>query len=534
MPPTRVVDTRYGTGGNRKGALGANVTTVAKIGGLASVPSSNVSAVAVTITSVAPTQAGAVIAWQDGQARPTATNLQYGKGQQMSNLAVVPVSSIGRIDLYNRSSGTVQLVVDVSGYFVGGVPSTAGALGTLTPARVLDTRNGTDGNRKGVVPANAEIPVQVGGNGGVPKAGVTAVVVTITSVAPTSAGSVIGWARGATRPTVTNLQYRAGQQVSNLAVLPVSAAGTIDLYNRSSGSTHLVLDVSGYVLKSDLSIPAASTSHYVRNITGANSDSDTLMAEGQADAAAGAKFVLLDIGAQLNDKTGVALTVTGARITYAQLRHAIQGYLVGFGSVPGATIAVATNNDANDWTGYPAAARGADWADQVIDQLVAPTGVAVVGADDIEAGFFSTEAQAQAWETAYLGAATTKTLIYAGSADGCPTTFGATHKTCSFGWTQAQYYSLAGGTDASHIRALPQIYVPGQAVQWAEIDATGGDAISFAGALTEHAACPTASSPGCAFAALPSGQGWAALYHSLSALFATPSIPLVTDLRVDS
>ena len=120
VTPTRVVDTRTGAGGVPKSAVGAGATIAPQIGGQASVPSSSVSAVAVTITSVAPTQVGAVIAWQDGQARPTATNLQYGKGQQVSNLAIVPVSTAGKIDLYNRSTGTVQLVVDVSGYYVGG------------------------------------------------------------------------------------------------------------------------------------------------------------------------------------------------------------------------------------------------------------------------------------------------------------------------------------------------------------------------------------------------------------------------------
>jgi hypothetical protein len=212
---------------------------------------------------------------------------------------------------------------------------------------------------------------------------------------------------------------------------------------------------------------------------------------------------------------------------------AVQAYLDGFGAASGVTVAVATNNDATDWTHYPAATRGRDWATKVVNVLTPPTGVMAVGADDIEGGFFSTEAQAQAWETAYLGAASTKKLIFAGSADGCPTTFGATGQTCAFGWTQAQFYALAGGKNPTQIQALPQIYLPEQAVQWADIDVTGGRAISFAGALTEHAACPTAGSPGCGFVALPPNQGWAALYLALAPLTASPAIAAVTDLRID-
>ncbi len=531
VAPVRVVDTRSGTGGNRKGALGADATFGAGIGGQPGVPSSGVSAVVVTITAVTPAQTGGLSAWADDTPRPGAINVQFAAGRAASNLAVVPVSGTGRIDLSNRSSGTVHVVVDVFGYFTGGVPTTAGTLGSLAPSRVLDTRNGAAGNRNGAIPANTTIGVQVGGNGGVPKSGVSAVVLTLSSVTPAATGVVTAWGTGAA-PAVTSLQFKAGEQVSNLAIVPVSATGAISIQNRSPGSLQLVADVSGYVLKSDLHAPSTSPSHYVRNISGAGTDAGTMQAEGVADA--GAKFVLLDIGAQLNNRTGVALSGSTATLTYAELVTALQGYLDGFGAGSGATVAVATNNDASDWTHYPAGTRGQDWANQVVDQLTPGTGVTVVGADDIEGGFFSTEAQAQAWETAYLGAASTKKLIFAGSADGCPTTFGATGQTCAFGWTQAQYYSLAGGKNPTQIQALPQMYLPEQAVQWADIDVTGGRAMSFAGALTEHAACPTAGSPGCGFAALPPNQGWAALYLALGTLTASPALPAVTDLRIDS
>ncbi len=533
VAPQRAVDTRTGAGGNRKGALGADATFRAGIGGRADVPTSGVSAVVVTITAVTPSQTGGLVAWADDTPRPAAINVQFSKGRPASNLAVVPVSASGRVDLSNRSSGTVHIVVDVFGYFVGGVPTTAGTLDSLSPSRVLDTRNGAAGNRKGAIPANTSIGVQVGGNGGVPRSGVSAVAVTISSVTPAAAGVVTAWDAGAA-PPVTNLQFGAGEQVSDLAIVPVTATGKITVVNRSGGALHLVIDVSGYYLKSDLHLPATSPSRYVRNLTGAGADVTTMQSEGATDAGAGAKLVVLDIGAQLNNRTGVQLSATTTTITYAHLVMALQGYLDGFGAASGVTIAVATNNDANDWTHYPAGTRGNDWANQVVDQLHPQTGVTVVGADDIEGAFFSTEAQAQAWETAYLSAATTKKLIFVGSADGCPTTFGAVGKACSFGWTQAQYYSLAGGTNPTHIQALPQIYLPLQAVQWAGIDATGGKHISFAGALTEHAACPTAGTSGCSLAALPADQGWAALYLALGTLATPAPVATVgTDLEID-
>jgi hypothetical protein len=256
------------------------------------------------------------------------------------------------------------------------------------------------------------------------------------------------------------------------------------------------------------------------------------------DAQAGATLVLLHVGAQSitaplsAENPGVALSSTSpvVRLTYPQLRAAIDAYTSGYTGCGSAdvTVAIGTNND-GDFSTYTATKKGADWATEVMNKVTARAHVTLVGANDIEAGFAGSLADAQDWETAYLDN-TSANLIFAGSADGCPTTYGATGQTCAFGWTQAQYYALAGGIDP-RIQALPQIYLSDQAAQWANIDATGGKNIHFAGALTENAACPSASTSGCSFASMTAQQGWAALYHALSTIMA-PSLPAVTDLDI--
>jgi hypothetical protein len=220
-------------------------------------------------------------------------------------------------------------------------------------------------------------------------------------------------------------------------------------------------------------------------------------------------------------------------LTYAQLRAAIDSYTSGYTGCGSAdvTVAIGTNND-GDFSTYTAAEKGVGWATEVMNKLTARAHVTLVGANDIEAGFASSLGDAQGWESAYLDN-TSANLIFTGSADGCPTTYGATGQTCQpirdqngvlKTWTQAQYYALAGGNDP-RIQALPQIYFDTQAVQWANIDAAGGKNIHFAGALTEHnAAC----GPDCA---MTPQQGWAALYHALSTIMA-PSLPAVTDLDI--
>lgn len=143
----------------------------------------------------------------------------------------------------------------------------------VTPARILDTRNGTGAPIAKIGPASS-IDVPVIGRGGVPGYGVSAVVVNVTAVKPTANTFVTLWPTGGTRPTASNLNPVAGKAVPNMAVVPLGSGGKISAYN-SAGSTDLLLDVVGYY--SSYSGPAGSRFHPIepfravdtRNGTGA-------------------------------------------------------------------------------------------------------------------------------------------------------------------------------------------------------------------------------------------------------------------------
>ncbi len=547
VPPNRLLDTRTGTGAP-KGAVASHGSAVFGVTGGA-VPA-GVSAVVLNVTVTAPSAPGNITAYPHGGAVPTASNLNFVKGQTVPNLVVVPVGSDGKVALANNSSGTVQLVADIFGYFLPGDPVASGALGALAPQRLLDTRSGI-GSPKAAVGSHKVLTLTVRGRGGVPLGHVAAVILNVTVTAPTTAGVLAVYAGGVLPPPpISNLNFVAGQTVPNLVVAPVSTSGTVAIFNNSSGSVQLVADVSGYVLGADAPLPATSVSRYVRNLTAASTDAATMSTEGCADAHAGSTLVLLDIGAQSNTNSpatahgdvlspanpGVRLTVLNppVRLTYAHLVTALNGYTSGFSSCASApgSIAIGTSNS-GDFAAYPAATKGADWANQVMDALTARTNVTLLGADDIEASFGSTEAQASAWESAYLNN-TTKNLVYNGSLDNCPTTYGSTADCGAVAgqagpnWTRANYASLTHGLSPGRISVLPQVYFGVQAVQWANVDATAGGAISFAGALTEQA-----SACGIECAMSPAG-GWAALYHAISTIVAAPVIPAVTDLRIDA
>ena len=72
------------------------------------------------VTVTAPSApAGHITVYPDGTTLPTASNLNFTAGETVPNLVITPVGSDGEVDLYNGSAGTVQLVADVSGYFLG-------------------------------------------------------------------------------------------------------------------------------------------------------------------------------------------------------------------------------------------------------------------------------------------------------------------------------------------------------------------------------------------------------------------------------
>ncbi|MGH8960169.1 MAG: hypothetical protein ACRDWT_03025 [Jatrophihabitantaceae bacterium] len=189
----------------------------------------------------------------------------------------------------------------------------------MAPARVLDTRVGI-GAAKKPVSNGGTVAVQVEGQGGVPASGVSAVVLNVTVTNPTGTGYATVYADGQPKPTASNLNYVAGQTVPNLVVAPVGADGKVDI--SVYRSTDLFADVSGYILSTNIGAATVSTSRYVRNISGAASDVQSMNDEGCADATAngstGDHLMLLDIGAQTitglgKDHPGVALSASFLR-----------------------------------------------------------------------------------------------------------------------------------------------------------------------------------------------------------------------------
>ncbi|MET7394507.1 choice-of-anchor D domain-containing protein [Dactylosporangium sp. NPDC005572] len=142
-----------------------------------------------------------------------------------------------------------------------------GAEGTfqpLTPSRILDTREG-NGAPKAPLGANQTLHLQVLGRGGVPQGAISAVVLNVTVVSPTSAGYLTVFPTGVARPLASNLNYQAGWIGANAVTVPIGTGGKVDIFN-PGGNVHVVADVLGYYYGYDQSQNDYAAGQYWRTV----------------------------------------------------------------------------------------------------------------------------------------------------------------------------------------------------------------------------------------------------------------------------
>ena len=363
VTPSRIISTD----------IGANGSIAPVLGGHGGLPATNLGAVAVTFSEFSAQHAGYLGAGPYSLPFTPSRVLRWpGGGLRSGSFAIVPVDPDGQLTLTNYSAGSMHVTADVVGYFNAGVPSDVGMLNTVPAARVLQASYA----------GGTTHALSLAGKGGVPKAGASAVVVTLTAGSPSASGSVLAYNPDEPRPTAASIQYAAGMLQANTAIVSLSASGAIDILNNGAGTVNLTVDVVGWVLESTLSAPTATSSRYLDDLTGDDAHDTAVMRQHAAADATGSptkRFELLDVGAQsrhaplsaANPGVALALTDPTVRLTYAQLVSAIQAYVNAFAdhlaSGAKATIAVGTNNsgnftDSSDPTNpiYPAGPRGQD------------------------------------------------------------------------------------------------------------------------------------------------------------------------------
>ncbi len=112
--PSRLLDTRTGTGAPKAGALTSTGSLSLSLndGNVLS----HATAVVLNVTVVGGTADSAFLTvWPDGKSLPTSSNLNWSKGQTIANLVTVPVID-GKVD-FHVNTGSVNVVADLFGYY---------------------------------------------------------------------------------------------------------------------------------------------------------------------------------------------------------------------------------------------------------------------------------------------------------------------------------------------------------------------------------------------------------------------------------
>jgi hypothetical protein len=190
--------------------VASNSSLALQIDGIGGVPASGVAAVVMNVTVTQPSAQGHITVYPDGTTLPTTSSLNFVAGETVPNLVIAPVGTDGKVAFFNGSGGTVQLIADVSGYFLGSGTYT-GSLQPLAPVRFLDTRNGTG----------------EGSNTAPPTPGAISGTVTDTSSSPVAGATVDVFSGSVNKGSVTT-----------------ATDGTYQVGNLAPGTYHVCFDAS--------------------------------------------------------------------------------------------------------------------------------------------------------------------------------------------------------------------------------------------------------------------------------------------------
>jgi hypothetical protein len=210
-----------------------------QVGGQGGVPATGASGVVMNVAVTGPTATGYLTVFPMGEPVPLASNLNFTAGDTVPNLVTAQLGAGGSVQLYN-AVGSTHVIADVAGWYDDGTSATGATYHPVTPARILDTRNGA-----GPLGASAVLDVQVAGQGGVPASGVSAVVTNVVVTGPTAASFLTVFPTGESLPLASNLNFRSSQTVPNLVVAKQGAGGRLSIYN-AAGTAHVIADVAGW------------------------------------------------------------------------------------------------------------------------------------------------------------------------------------------------------------------------------------------------------------------------------------------------
>lgn len=243
--PTRLLDTRVPIGTATKAPLAAHGHIQLDLTSDTALPLST-HALTLNVTVTGPGAGGYLTVYPDGAAQPVASNLNFSPGQTIANQVTVALTD-GKIDFYNGSGAPVDVLADLNGSYA---PQTANGAFSYLPAtslRIVDTRTGTS---PAPLPAfgTTDLGVAIDMSGNAP-GNTQALMLNVTAIDPGTGGYLTVYPDGQPRPVASNLNFSAGQTVSNLVAVVTGKYAGINIYNGSGAPTNLAVDIQGYFLE---------------------------------------------------------------------------------------------------------------------------------------------------------------------------------------------------------------------------------------------------------------------------------------------
>jgi hypothetical protein len=169
----------------------------------------------------------------------------------------LPATGIDTITIQNAPTPTFPPIT--TSYTYAASPAFSQAPYTAVPPfRVCDTRpvssgitanqcnTGSTGAGSGPITQGASRVITVDGFGGVPGSGVTAVVLNVTAITPSTGTFLTLYPDGGSLPRTSNINPQAHAVIANLVEVAVSTAGKVDVFN-DLGTINVALDIEGYV-----------------------------------------------------------------------------------------------------------------------------------------------------------------------------------------------------------------------------------------------------------------------------------------------
>ena len=182
---------------------------------------------------------------------PTASNVNFSAGEAVANRVTVAVGTGGQIEVYNHA-GTVDVDVDVDGYYTG-----AGGTGSVfvpltTPVRVTDTRGATPLNGTPIAENTSESFNLATTLSAIPTTA-SSVVGNFTVISGNASGYLSVYPSSTTvHPVSSSVNWTANETVPNFTIADTNSTGSVEVYNSAGGTINLLIDVFGYFTASGL------------------------------------------------------------------------------------------------------------------------------------------------------------------------------------------------------------------------------------------------------------------------------------------